>query len=494
MFQENFALNNSQASAVSPKIAKPMNGVSASSADALHLNTALVLYASIEFCAVACAAYFASSVYHYVSFGSVQSTPIYVLAAGSLASLVLVISVAFHNFFAFRRQPRHIFLWRGIGSVGLAFSVFLTTLFFTQSAEAYSRGSLIFQFICVAITIVGSRAIFYSWMQRAIASGQIEARRVALVGDSVQCAKFAKRLNAVGINTVGTVQLPQSGGWETTFAKTEIIREIISGLRPLRVDDIIVLANNSFLPMVFDFTSSLGEIPVGVHIVPVEALNVLAASQIDEFGNLRTIQVCQAPLTKFDLFVKRAFDVFVAVGSLIVLSPLFFVISIAIKLDSPGPVFFRNTRHGFNNEKITVLKFRSMTTLENGDQFIQATRNDPRVTRIGRIIRRTNIDELPQLLNVLRGEMSLVGPRPHATAHNALYDKVITPFSRRHNVKPGITGWAQVNGFRGATDQLEKMQRRVEYDLYYIDNWSFLFDLKIILMTLFSRKAYLNAY
>jgi len=140
------------------------------------------------------------------------------------------------------------------------------------------------------------------------------------------------------------------------------------------------------------------------------------------------------------------------------------------------------------------LKFRSMTTVEDGESFTQATRSDPRLTRIGQIIRQTNIDELPQLINVLRGEMSLVGPRPHATAHNALFNTVITPFSRRHNVKPGITGWAQVNGYRGATDALEKMQRRIEYDLYYIDNWSFLFDLKIILMTLFSKKAYLNAY
>ena len=248
------------------------------------------------------------------------------------------------------------------------------------------------------------------------------------------------------------------------------------------------------MPVIFEFTASLAELPAGVHIVPVEALNALASLQIAEFDSLQTIQVCQPPLSMFDLCAKRTFDITLATIGLIVLSPLFLVVSIAIKLDSPGPVFFRNTRHGFNNEEIRVLKFRSMTTIEDGDQFTQATKNDPRVTRIGQIIRRTNIDELPQLINVLRGEMSLVGPRPHATAHNALFNNVITPFSRRHNVKPGITGWAQVNGYRGATDALEKMQRRIEYDLYYIDNWSFLFDLKIIMMTLFSKKAYLNAY
>jgi lipopolysaccharide/colanic/teichoic acid biosynthesis glycosyltransferase len=135
-----------------------------------------------------------------------------------------------------------------------------------------------------------------------------------------------------------------------------------------------------------------------------------------------------------------------------------------------------------------------MAVMENGDQFTQATANDPRVTRVGRIIRRTNIDELPQLINVLYGNMSIVGPRPHATAHNALFNDMIVPFSRRHNVKPGITGWAQVNGYRGATDTFEKMQRRIEYDLHYIDNWSFLFDIKIIALTLFSKRSYLNAY
>ena len=135
-----------------------------------------------------------------------------------------------------------------------------------------------------------------------------------------------------------------------------------------------------------------------------------------------------------------------------------------------------------------------MTTFEDGDCFTDATKNDPRVTRIVRIMRSTNVDELPQLLNVVCGEMSIVGPRPHATSQNTFYNKIIGRFSRRHNVKPGITGWAQVNGFRGTTDTLDKMQQRIECDLYYIDNWSFLFDLKIIMMTLFTKRAYINAY
>jgi lipopolysaccharide/colanic/teichoic acid biosynthesis glycosyltransferase len=168
-------------------------------------------------------------------------------------------------------------------------------------------------------------------------------------------------------------------------------------------------------------------------------------------------------------------------------------VAIAVKLDSAGPVLFRQTRHGYNNETIGVFKFRSMTQADDGE-FVQAVRNDSRITRIGAILRRTNIDELPQLINVLRGEMSIVGPRPHATAHNKMFEGKISVFSRRHVVKPGITGWAQVNGYRGATETLEKMQRRVEHDLYYIDNWSFWLDLRIMAMTLFSKTAYTNAY
>jgi len=177
-----------------------------------------------------------------------------------------------------------------------------------------------------------------------------------------------------------------------------------------------------------------------------------------------------------------------------VFSPVFVIISLAIKLDSCGPVLSRQTRHGYNNEIIRVLKFRSMTVMEDGDNFTPVIRHDQRVTRLGRFLRRTNIDELPQLFNVLVGDMSIVGPRPHAIAQNEAFAVLISSFWRRHNVKPGITGWAQVNGYRGDTDTLEKMQRRVEQDLYYIDNWSLLFDLRIILLTLFSRKVYTNAY
>ena len=386
------------------------------------------------------------------------------------------------------------FLWKGAGTVALAFSIFLTIIFVTKYSDEYSRITFILQIFGVGIAVVSMRALFYLWLQAAFAANRIEARRVALIGDDAHCSMFAKRLEITGIRTAGSFRLPEHCHLRNGIVINQTIRNLITDIRALRIDDVIVLANNKFMARVFDLSSSLAELPAGVHIIPVDALNIFASSKIAEFGSLQTIQVYRPPLSKFDLVIKRAFDIISATIGLIVLSPLFLVVSIAIKLDTRGPIFFRQTRHGFNNEEIRVFKFRSMTSMEDGDKFIQALKNDPRVTRVGRIIRRTNIDELPQLINVLLGEMSIVGPRPHATAHNNLFRDMIAPFSRRHNVKPGITGWAQVNGFRGATDTLEKMQQRIEYDLQYVDNWSFLLDMKIILMTLFSKRAYLNAY
>ena len=161
--------------------------------------------------------------------------------------------------------------------------------------------------------------------------------------------------------------------------------------------------------------------------------------------------------------------------------------ALLIWLETGRPLFFRQRRYGFNQQEFRIIKFRTMTTLDDGDVVRQARRNDPRITRFGRFLRKWNIDELPQLINVLKGDMSLVGPRPHALSHNREYEQKIALYARRHNVLPGITGWAQVNGFRGETDTDEKMKRRVDHDLYYIDNWSLWLDLRILLLTLFSR-------
>jgi lipopolysaccharide/colanic/teichoic acid biosynthesis glycosyltransferase len=170
------------------------------------------------------------------------------------------------------------------------------------------------------------------------------------------------------------------------------------------------------------------------------------------------------------------------------------LVALLIKLDSEGPILFLQRRYGFNQKPFRILKFRSMRTLEDGAVVRQATVNDPRVTRIGRWLRRWNIDEIPQLINVIKGDMSLVGPRPHALSHNHEYERKIALYARRHNVKPGITGWAQIHGHRGATETDAKMSKRLEYDLYYIDNWSLVLDFAILVRTVVSPHAYRNAY
>ena len=416
--------------------AQSHNAAPAKAARPIALNTALVLYVVVEFAAVFGAALLAYYVYHGFVLGSYQIlfARAYSIAAGSLATLVLLLSLAFRNFSAIRRQEQHQFVWKGLGAVALAFSIFLALVFFLQVGEHYSRGTLLFQIVAVALCVIITRLIFHSWLHSAIAGHKIQARCVAIIGNKQRRDTFSMRLKDSGINTVGSFDFPMR---RDSGISSNLIHEIIAEIRPLRPDDIIILAEQEISPTMLDLISSFAEVPAGVHIVPVGPLDFLSSAHIAHFGNMQTIQLYRQPLSKFDLAIKRIFDLTFATISLIVLSPLFLVVSIAIKLDSSGPIFYRQARHGFNNDEIRVLKFRSMSSMQEGVEFKQATENDPRVTRIGKVLRRTNIDELPQLVNVLLGEMSIVGPRPHATAHNALFDKIITPFSRRHNVKPG---------------------------------------------------------
>ncbi len=200
------------------------------------------------------------------------------------------------------------------------------------------------------------------------------------------------------------------------------------------------------------------------------------------------------PLSLLEVVQKRIFDLVVAAFALIPLTPLLVLVAVLVRIGSPGQVFFVQRRYGFNQQPFRIVKFRTMGTLDDGAVIVQARPDDPRLTRIGRWLRRLNIDEIPQLFNVLTGDMSLVGPRPHALSHDREYERRISLYARRHNVKPGITGWAQIHGLRGETDTDEKMRKRVEYDLFYIDNWSLWLDLKIIARTVLSAAAYRNAY
>jgi Undecaprenyl-phosphate glucose phosphotransferase len=324
-------------------------------------------------------------------------------------------------------------------------------------------------------------------------SGQIEARRAILIGDIDHCLAVSVRLQSAGIRIVRSFAMPAEV-FKCSHELKAVLQRLVENCRGLDVEDVFLLAESQSLSTVAASAQKLAELPVNVQVLPVETLDAVSTAKVVRCGDMMALRLFDRRLTSLDRVVKRSFDVFAAAIGLVVLLPVFALVAIAIKLESPGPVLFSQRRHGYNNIPIRMYKFRTMMVMEDGDEFRQATKHDPRVTGVGHILRRTSIDELPQLYNVLTGEMSIVGPRPHAIAHNKMFNRKIEAFWRRHNVKPGITGWAQVNGCRGETNTLNKMRRRIEYDLEYVDRWSLVFDLKIILMTIFSKNAHLHAY
>jgi Undecaprenyl-phosphate glucose phosphotransferase len=474
-------------------------GAAAANVNPTRFGTVFAKFLALEFVAVALAAYGSGLAYQYTALDLLPEIDQYVPAALFLASLVSLTSVGLRHFRALQRQPLHALLWNGLGAVAIAFSFFLSTLFLVKLIGEYSRGAFIFQVIAVSGTVCVMRTASYFWLQSATRSGLVEARRVVLVGNEQYRSQFADLVKTAAIRSGGSLAFPQhrrnkADGDSAFLFNTAAVRQIIDFCRSTHPDDVVILASQEELPAAPDLARVLSELPVNVHIVPFGSVNIFGTSRIAELGDLKTLEVSRPPLSVFDRALKRTLDIVLASIGLILLAPLLAAVAIAIRLESRGPILFWQKRHGYNNTTINVAKFRSMYASGPEGEFVQASPNDSRVTHVGRILRRTNIDELPQLFNVLAGDMSIVGPRPHATAHNAMFEGRILPFSRRHNIKPGITGWAQINGHRGETNTLEKMQRRVEHDLYYIDNWSFLLDIKIILLTIFSRRAYINAY
>jgi Undecaprenyl-phosphate glucose phosphotransferase len=466
-----------------------------------RLTAVYIRLFAAEFLAVALAAYGATALYH-ATFAPGPSPIPYTLAALIIAGLVSTISAGFRHYVAFQRQPLHFLLWSGVGATALAFSLFLSALFLLKISEDYSRGAFVFQVITVCLAVCLVRTASYLWVQASVRADRIEARRVVLIGGEHHRSQVARLLNGTAIRSITSAPFPfdhfEGNGQVSDRApiNDDHVRNIIRVCRLARPDDVLILAAQEHLAAAPELARRLSELPTSIHIVPVGNINIFGISRIAEVGNVKTLQIYRPPLSLFERCVKRTFDVAIAGTALLVLTPLLLAIAIAIKLDSRGRILFRQERHGYNNETIRILKFRTMAEDVSAvtGQFAQAKREDERVTALGRILRRTNIDELPQLVNVLAGDMSIVGPRPHAIDHNKMFEDKISPYYRRHNMKPGITGWAQVNGCRGETDTLEKMERRIEYDLNYIDNWSFLFDVKIVLLTLFSKKAYANAY
>ncbi|MFC5768677.1 undecaprenyl-phosphate glucose phosphotransferase [Thauera sinica] len=260
------------------------------------------------------------------------------------------------------------------------------------------------------------------------------------------------------------------------------------------VDAIYLALPMATQPRILGLLDDLKDTTASIYFVPDIFVTDLIQGRVDHVGGMPVVAVCDTPFTGFRGVLKRVSDVLLSIVILLALSPVMLLLAVGVKLSSPGPVIFKQRRYGLDGKEILVYKFRSMTTTDNGDVVMQATKNDKRVTPFGAFLRKTSLDELPQFVNVLQGRMSIVGPRPHAVAHNETYRKLIKGYMVRHKVKPGITGWAQVNGYRGETETVDKMERRIDYDLEYLRNWSLSLDLWIIIKTalvvLRDRKAY----
>jgi len=237
----------------------------------------------------------------------------------------------------------------------------------------------------------------------------------------------------------------------------------------------------------------LSALPWSIHVASDRFTFELPAKDVVSYGAARLIRIAGRPIGPWGLLAKRGIDLLACLLALPIVLPLFLAIGLAIRLDTPGPVFFRQRRHGMNNRIFQVWKFRTMRVTEDGPMVRQAVRGDERITRVGRFLRRTSLDELPQLINVLRGEMTLVGPRPHAIAHDEHYGALLQRYAHRLRVPPGMTGWAQIHGLRGPTEDPRLMAERVRYDIAYIDNWSIWLDLEILLWTPFYGLAHRNA-
>ncbi|MDP4022162.1 undecaprenyl-phosphate glucose phosphotransferase [Methylobacterium sp. NEAU 140] len=379
--------------------------------------------------------------------------------------------------------------WAGVLVVG----------FLTKTTNDYSRLVSVSVFLLGLPALALTRAAVTRRVREGLKAGSAPVSRVHLVGYEDDIARFYAGNEAadLGLRVVGTSYLRRPDPGADAASRHEQLQEdldlAVSVVRFLRPDDVFVLVPWVETAEVERCIDAFLRVPAALHLRPGTVLDRFPDMQVARVGRLSGINIGRRPLNFGEVVIKRVLDLTLAAIALLALAPLLAVIALLIKLDSPGPVFFRQKRYGFNQQPFGVFKFRSMRAEQNA-VFRQATRGDSRITRIGAILRRTNLDELPQLLNVVKGEMSLVGPRPHALAHDRSFERRIALYARRHNVKPGITGWAQVNGFRGETQTDAAMQGRVEHDLHYIDNWSIWFDIQIMIQTVISRRAYRNAF
>jgi len=369
-----------------------------------------------------------------------------------------------------------------------AFFLLLAIAFSLKVSDTYSRKWMYIYAFSSTFAIVSYR-IIGSWILSQLSSKGILARNIVVLGAGVQAERFLARVREdrppfMAVMGVFNVEGDRNGSIEG-YPLRGGLEDLVEYVRGHDVDDIVVAHPWNDEERLIPLVERLLELPTTIYFASdLVGFRFNLRPADNNFAVLPVLEIVEKPLSGWSFVAKYLEDRILSLLLLIVLSPVFLLTAIAIKIDSPGPIFYRQRRFGFNNRSFSIYKFRSMHTKQPASGTTrQATANDPRVTRVGHFIRRTSIDELPQLFNVLNGTMSLVGPRPHAVDHNEEYSKRIRGYFARHRVKPGITGWAQANGLRGETANLSKMEARVRHDLYYAQNWSLLFDLQILLMT-----------
>ncbi len=439
------------------------------------------------------------TLYHLVVYGGTGPSFSFV-EIGLVATSIFVLPSAIHghyaiaNYLSFKPHVRRVFtLWN------VTFLCLLTLGFLAKTTEVYSRGTMILFYAGGLPALLLARFALVRAIILGSKFGIVSAQRVCLIGSEDDIAAFLQRYEPwnFGLQTVALLPLtpvPQGASAAARRALLDLdLKRAVDSAREQRPDAMFIVAPWSETETIDRCVEEFLTVPAEIHLGPERILDRFDHVRISKLGPMASLQLTRAPLSSFEVLQKRLFDIVISAGALVAFAPLFAVVFFLIRLTSPGPVFFLQRRYGFNQQPFRIIKFRTMTSCEDGDVIAQARQHDPRITWIGRWLRRTNIDELPQLFNVLKGDMSLVGPRPHALSHNREFEQKISLYARRHNVRPGITGWAQVNGLRGETDTDEKMRRRVDYDLHYIDNWSMWLDLRILFLTVFSRGAYRNA-
>jgi putative colanic acid biosynthesis UDP-glucose lipid carrier transferase len=380
------------------------------------------------------------------------------------------------------------------GALLFAFLVLAAAAGSLNVGNEYPRGAgMAFALASIVLLVVG-RALMKSLLMRGLSKRKFAGGNIILISDQPQSgdAGLVPTLSMLGFCVTKHFRLPPPRSGPDN--RKRLSARVIEDARGSNVEEIIVEADPNRWSELRAFVAELRVLPTPVAFVPVGALSEMFRRPTRDLGSTVCVEIQRGPLTFLERAIKRFTDLVGAGCALIILSPLLAVVVIAIKLDSSGPVFFRQQRCGFNGRSFSIYKFRTMRVLEDGPLVIQARQVDSRVTRVGKWLRRTSIDELPQLLNVLDGSMSLVGPRPHAISHDGQFDKVVRNYAFRRRVKPGLTGWAQIHGCRGPTPTAASIERRVEYDLWYIDNWSARLDLSILVQTPIEVLRARNAY